>query len=136
MSADLLAAVLAKPDDNVARATYAARLRNANDARGEFIDLQLDLAKHADSRTPAAKKLEKRITELHKKHSAKWAKPLRALGKGVTWVFHRGFVRSIAIRGEPRMSALNDVFAAEPITELVITYATAPWWKSLLATAG
>lgn len=136
MSAELLAAVLAKPDDDAARAAYAAHLRKASDPRGEFVDLQLDLAKHADAATPAAKKLAKRITELHKKHSAKWAKPLRALGKDAKWEFHRGFVRRLTIEQQTRISALNDVFAIEPVTEVVISYPSAAWWKTLFASAG
>jgi uncharacterized protein (TIGR02996 family) len=138
MSDELLAKVLAKPEDDKARAAYAAALHKVGDVRGEFIDLQCDLAKHKDQRTPAAKKLAKRIADLHKKHAAKWAKPLRALGKkGVTWEFKRGFVSRLTIDGiEPRIAALNDVFAVEPVTDLVVRGAGASWWKQLFASAG
>ncbi|HUS27294.1 MAG TPA: TIGR02996 domain-containing protein [Kofleriaceae bacterium] len=135
MSEELLAKVLAKPADDAARAAYAAALHKAGDPRGEFIDLQCDLAKHKDHKTPAAKKLAKRIAELHKKHAAKWAKPLRALGDGTKWELKRGFVERLEVVGEPRMAALNDVFAIEPVTDLITGGRTA-WLKSLFASAG
>jgi uncharacterized protein (TIGR02996 family) len=137
MSDALLAKVLADPEDDKARAAYAGALHAAGDPRGEFIDLQVDLAKHADQKTASAKKLAKRVADLHKKHAAKWAKPLRSLGKGVTWEFKRGFVQRVQIDGvEPRISALKDVFAVEPVTDLVVRGAGTVWWKQILASAG
>jgi uncharacterized protein (TIGR02996 family) len=138
MSEELLAKVLAKPEDDKARAAYAAALHAAGDPRGEFIDLQCDFAKHKDQKTPAAQKLAKRIADLHKKNAAKWAKPLRALGKGVKWEFKRGFVDQVTIDypADPRIAALNDVFAVEPVTDLVVSHMTPDWWKSALASAG
>src|SRR5438046_5452275 len=104
MSEELLAKVLAKPQDTAARVGYAAALHATGDPRGEFIDVQCDLAKHADQKTAAAKKLAKRAADLHKRHATKWAKPLRALGKGAKWEFKRGFVERLHIDypAEPR----------------------------------
>src|SRR5580704_11822771 len=136
---ELLAAVLADPYDDPARQVLADALQERNDPRGEFIAVQLALARHDGAReTVKTKPLWDRFRELHSAHSAKWAKPLRALGKKTRWEFHRGFARQLRLGGGPAatLELVAAALAVEPVTHLVVQESSVAWVCSLLAVPG
>ena len=120
----LLEAVLAEPDSDGPRRVYADALIGAGDPRGDFIAVQCELAARGnltEREDPKSKPLWTRFRELHSKHSAKWTKPLRALGKPTKWQFHRGFVRALALDcwSETLTPAgLAAILATEPVLDL------------------
>ncbi len=134
---ELLAAVLADPDDDPARQVYADALQERGDPRGELIAVQLALARHAGE-TPETKAMWDRFRELHAAHAAKWAKPLRALGKKTRWEFHRGFVRQLRLGEGPRapLELVAAALAVEPVTHLAMQGQAIDWACALLAVPG
>jgi uncharacterized protein (TIGR02996 family) len=90
--AAFLRAVCEQPDDDSPRLVYADWLDEQGDPRGEFIRLQLKLARYrpADTRRPV---WELRAHELWVAHGAAWLARLPSL-PGVGWVtpFSRGFL--------------------------------------------
>ena len=133
---ELLAAVLAHPDDDGARHVFADALIERGDPRGEFITVQCEIARRGGKETKATKPLWNRFRALHSRHSGKWAKSLRALGKRTTWQFHRGFVRRLRVNVAPPLGPLADLLTVEPVTELVAEYPPLAWLRSALALPG
>src|SRR5688572_9165059 len=96
----LLADVLANPADDDARLVYADALIAAGDPRGEFIAVQVELAKRGDKtekQDKQTKPLWDKFRELHSKHSGKWNKPVKQFGRESRWWWHRGFLRAIEV---------------------------------------
>jgi uncharacterized protein (TIGR02996 family) len=84
----LLAAVYADPDSDEARAVYADALTAANNPRGEFIHLQLEIARRSTDTAP----LERAAKVLLNKYGDRWVDGVdRGLLKAGR-VFHRGFL--------------------------------------------
>ena len=139
MPPELLGAILANPDDDAARQVYADALQERGDPRGEFIAVQLALAQvEGKKQTAKTKALWDRFRALHSAHSAKWAKPVRALGKKARWEFHRGFVRQLRL-GESDVvthAALAALLAVEPIAHFVIRGQWVKWIVTALETPG
>ncbi len=136
---ELLAEVLANPDDDAARQVYADALQERGDPRGEFIALQLAPARaEGKPQTAKTKELWDRFRDLHAKHAAKWARPVRALGKKVRWEFHRGFVRRVQFGDGEAVAheALTALLAVEPITHIVIRGRWVEWIVRALETPG
>ncbi|MBA3503268.1 MAG: TIGR02996 domain-containing protein [Myxococcota bacterium] len=119
----LLAEVLANPADDDARLVYADALIAAGDPRGEFIAVQVELAKRGDKTEKQDKKtkpLWDKFRELHSKHSGKWNKPVKQFGREARWWWHRGFLRAIEINTMDTDGAkwLADILAGEPVVDL------------------
>ncbi|MDQ3295354.1 MAG: TIGR02996 domain-containing protein [Myxococcota bacterium] len=116
--------MLANPDDDHARRVYADLLSAHGDPRGDFIAVQCEIAargNRTEREDPKTKPLWERFRELHSKHSAKWTKPLKALGKHTKWELHRGFVRALSPASEEESTtpgALADILASEPVIDL------------------
>lgn len=115
-------------------AACSATRCSTGDPRGEFIAVQLALANKAPAK---AKALWDRFRKLHSAHAAKWAKPLRALGKGARWGFHRGSVRQLRLEyAGPKLSAFAAALAVEPVTHLVLDRVPNAWVIDALAIPG
>lgn len=120
----LLDDVLANPDDDHPRRVYADLLSAHGDPRGDFIAVQCEIAARGgktEREDPGTKPLWQRFRELHSKHSAKWTKPLKALGKQTKWDFHRGFVRALSPASweeTPTPETLAAILASEPVIDL------------------
>jgi uncharacterized protein (TIGR02996 family) len=117
-------AVLAAPDDDAPRLVYADWLEERGDPRGEFIRLDLELARRgADD--PAPRDLTDRRRQLLAAHAADWLAKLPAFS-GVQYIeaagagFDRGFPTAV----ETTWGALREVgdalFAAVPVTRVRI----------------
>src|SRR4051812_47076638 len=84
-----LQAIIENPDDDTPRLVYADYLDERGDPRGEFIRVQIALARLPDDH-PRREGLEARERGLLKTHEEEWAGRLKGL-VGNYW-FRRGFV--------------------------------------------
>jgi uncharacterized protein (TIGR02996 family) len=104
--------ILAHPDDDAPRLIYADWLDEHNDPRGEFIRIQCALAQLSDE-DPLRWPLEQREQELLREHEAKWL-PKSIVGFG-EYIFHRGFVEEITLRGQHFLKVANRLLEEAPI---------------------
>lgn len=140
----LLRAVLADPTADEPRIDYAVRLAESshvNDqARSEFIRLQLELAKtpESDLRWPSMVGRERELLELHR---IAWEKPLRDQfrpslaspgrwlrsylgGSGGLWGFCRGFVEMILAPAPSFLQEDVAILGHAPIRRVVLSHAS------------
>ena len=113
---ELLAAILADPDDRAARQIYADLLQHEGDPRGEFIATQL--ARSALKTRAGAKALLEREDEALKKHKKKWI--AFAAAKGSRWEFRDGFAEKVSLDAADLIRAGVAIFATEPVVELSV----------------
>jgi uncharacterized protein (TIGR02996 family) len=140
----LLRAVLANPDADAPRRAYADFLaessRPADQARGEFIHLQLDLAKQSgESPTWATRYARER--ELLERYRPAWEKQLRdrvrpslaspgqwlkshLFGSGGRWGFRRGFIEHILAPAQTFLAEDAAILPHAPIRRVVLAHAT------------
>ena len=140
----LLRAVLADPRADEPRRAYADFLaessRPADQARGEFIHLQLDLAKQSgESPTWASRYARER--ELLERYRAAWEKPLRdkvrpslaspgqwlkshLFGSGGRWGFRRGFIEHVLAPAQTFLAEDAAILPHAPIRRVVLAHAT------------
>lgn len=116
--AELLAKVLAAPDDDGPRLVLADFWTSKGDPRGEFVTLQCRLAAAKDDE--ARRKLRIAENKLLAAHGAEWTRALLAAApptaplRANKLVFHRGFLEEAALP----ISALDDLepyFQAAPL---------------------
>src|SRR5580765_5805820 len=90
-----LMAIAADPDDDAPRMAYADWLMAEKNPRGEFIRLQLQLARMPADH-PARPDLERREKSLLKKHAKAWRDEYPQWARADYPAFHRGFPSEIA----------------------------------------
>src|SRR4051812_32213296 len=90
-------AILEDPDDDTVRLVYADWLAERGDARGEFIRVQVELARlpEGDQRAGPLALRERALLDRYK---AEWTAPLRPLGEQCEVFFRRGFIRDVFVR--------------------------------------
>src|SRR5947209_5479870 len=112
-----LRAIIEGPDDDDLRLVYADWLDERGDPRGEFIRVQVELARPSgDDGPPGARRrgeLEARERELLREHAGEWAGSLR--GRAGPADFSRGFVETIRARPEEFVAHADAWFRAAPI---------------------
>jgi uncharacterized protein (TIGR02996 family) len=129
--ADFLKSILEQPDDDVTRLAFADWLMEKGDAassaRGEFIQVQIQLARRsqtdgspadwADSaRTPELKARESALLAAHK---TEWA---RAVAPLVTdYTFHKGFIEQVTLSRALFESSAEQLFELAPIQRIRLT---------------
>ena len=113
---ELLAAILADPDDRAARQVYADLLQTEGDPRGELIATQL--ARSALKTRAGMKALLAREDEILKKHKKK--RTAFAAAKGSRWEFRDGFAEKLSLDAVDLIRAGADIFATEPVIELSV----------------
>src|SRR5262245_43999442 len=92
----LLQAILDEPYDDAVRLVYADHLEERGDPRGEFIRIQLKLARGGDGEDWAA--LAAREKTLLDRHFDDWAPGVRPfLSHRVSIQFRRGFLEEVEI---------------------------------------
>ena len=108
----LLDAVCEAPDDDGPRLIYADLLDERGDPRGEFIRVQLALAKlpPADPRRP---ELIAREKELLDDHRDEWLAPFRRLVSAAE--FRRGFVEDVKVSVWHFVAFADALFATGPV---------------------
>ncbi len=110
----LLEAVYEDPTSDSARAVYADALSDAGDPRGEFITVQLGLAKN-----PTDAGLRKREKQLHDAHGLQWLGPLAQFVK-TRHRFERGFLAEAVI--DFKLGERADELAGLPVWSTVHTF--------------
>ena len=134
MSRELLAEILAQPDDDAPRRVYADAL--GDDPRGELVHVQCELAR-MNPADPRREALARREQELLAEHGPQWIaelglppklvtaeldnRPIEA-SRGSLVMFRRGFPTQMKVHGE---HAVNVELARLPLRRLVITNAIA-----------
>jgi uncharacterized protein (TIGR02996 family) len=108
----LMAAVLQSPRDDAPRLRLADWLEARSDPRGEFIRVQLELARlgqDADETEPLAR----RERELLARHEMDWVGPL------AEWLsdckFRRGFIEEATVEAGTFLARGEELFAAAPV---------------------
>jgi len=112
-----LARICELPDDDGPRLIFADWLDEQGDARGEFIRVQIALAKLPphDHRRAELARTERALSGLF---SDLWAEPFRGLATGP--VFRRGFVDEVKVTARQFLARPRELFAAGPIRRLHI----------------
>lgn len=111
--AELLAAIIAAPEDDTRRAVYADFLQQRGDVRGEFIALQL-------SNTPAA---TKRANALYEKHSAALLGALAAHVNRDQVAFERGFLAVVQLKATKQYDVERAVSSPDWALVRAVTFA-------------
>ncbi len=91
---ELVAAIYRAPDDDAPRMVYADWLQERGDPRGEFITLQLAVA-----RGDATRASRTRQAALLAEHMKAWLGPLASMVKSTTVKFARGFLDACELKG-------------------------------------
>lgn len=100
------------PHEDGPRLVYADYLDRRGDPRGEFIRVQVALAKlPADD--PRRPELAQREYRLLKAHGPEWGGPLRGLAAGLE--FRRGFVEVINVEARRFLAGADGLFALTPL---------------------
>src|SRR5260370_21620425 len=113
---DLLRAVVADPDDDAPRLSFARVVRSSDPDRARFIELQIEhasaLRARADRSPRTAGTVLGPTTSLLERHP-EWAGRIRSYAK--SWKFDRGFVMKIAIDPYAFLDRGTELFAIAPI---------------------
>jgi uncharacterized protein (TIGR02996 family) len=131
---DLIAGVIERPDDESPRLVYADWLIEKGDARGEFISMQVALARRG---LDPQRRLEfkKRCAQLEVSVAA-W----RAPAGDLQVVFRRGFIEEVTGDAGIFLKQADALFAAEPVRRVTLDgldeaqarqIARAPWLSRL-----
>jgi uncharacterized protein (TIGR02996 family) len=123
---ELLAAVLADPDDVGARLVYADFLMERGDPRGELIQVQCKLAE-AGARDAKLERREKRLLE---KHGARWVSPFGLWFEKVAW--RRGFVESVVVNARVLPAALRETLRHTPLRHATVTTLSPQTWRAMI----
>jgi uncharacterized protein (TIGR02996 family) len=116
---ELLADVLARPEDDAPRLVLADELTENGDPRGELIVVQVLLAQGGIA-PPRRRELRLRSEALLAEHRAAWT----ANAEGATsFAMRRGFVDEIHADAEALRERAAALFASEPVTRLTLTNA-------------
>jgi uncharacterized protein (TIGR02996 family) len=119
----LLRAVCNNPDDDTSRLVFADWLQeNGEEARAEFIRLQVRLAELLRLADPGAESVGRRAREYWLEYGKSWLKELPQI-KGVIWYdgFTRGFVERVEITSDAILVRHADlIFSHTPLVHLVI----------------
>ncbi len=118
---ELLAAVIADPDDDEPRIVLADWYLEKGDPRGEFIAGQCRLARSGLS--PAARQhWRSRVAALERKHGDEWANIARSIP--AKWRFRRGFIDKITGKAKDVLGAWRPLWESEPVLWLELTQMT------------
>jgi uncharacterized protein (TIGR02996 family) len=104
--------VCANPADDGPRLIYADWLDERDDRRGEFIRVQIALARLSTD-DPRRPDLIDREAALLARHHARWSEPLRGLAGSSE--FRRGFVESAIVEAGTFLRRADDLFRLAPI---------------------
>ncbi len=120
--ADFLHTIVEEPENEEVRLVYADWLLERNDPRGEFIQVQCQLARweegSGDWKAVAPHLYELRLREkaLLREYGAKWSEPVRGLVKGYT--FRRGFIEKVRMEESLFGECGEELFRSAPVTQI------------------
>lgn len=107
--------VCADPADDGPRLIYADWLDERDEPRGEFIRVQIALARLPFD-DPLRTELLDREAVLLARHHARWSDPLRGLAGSAE--FHRGFVESVIVDASTFLRRAGDLFRLAPVSRV------------------
>src|SRR5262249_8956067 len=125
--------ILEHPDDDTVRLIYADWLTEYGDPRGEFIQVQCQLARcegtltgwdewgELASRLPH---LRQRKRDLRQQHGEEWAWPLHDLVRG--YDFRRGFVEDVSLSASVFVQRGQELFRLAPVRRVRFTTTDVP----------
>jgi uncharacterized protein (TIGR02996 family) len=116
--AAFLEAIAANPDDDGLRLVYADWLEERDDPRGEFIRVQIELARMAED-DPRWLGLKKREQELLEKYQSTWLGVIDE--HGVAGNFGRGFLVSAIVPAQTLIEFEQEVARLGPLGTLAIS---------------
>jgi uncharacterized protein (TIGR02996 family) len=127
--AELLAAVIAAPEDDAPRLAYAAWLTAQGNPRGEYIEAQVRLARLRPN-PQRRKELAERVSEL----DASMKKELAAEAKKLAqrWEIRRGFIEELRADAGKLLQDWQPLFAAHPIRGLRLSDVEAEHVRALI----
>src|SRR3989442_3544584 len=111
----MMAAILWAPRDDAVRLRLADDLAARGDPRGEFIRVQVKLARLGRG-TEEADQLARRERELLARHEAEWVGPLADWL--LAWTFRRGFIEEVIVEAGAFPAPARDLFRGGPVGEL------------------
>lgn len=122
---ELLRRILHDPDADEPRIAYATWAKASGDARGEFIDVQLEAARKHREHTYAADWIPyaRRARELLDLYDALWLMPLQEMideGLIADPIFYRGFVEHVEMDARAFAEHAPRVYARAPIRHLTL----------------
>jgi uncharacterized protein (TIGR02996 family) len=115
-TAPLLRAVLEHPDDVANRRVYADALVARDEPRGEFIQIQCDLAEPGERTSEVLTTLRLRANALLAKHEKAWTAPFAKTA--ASWRFRRGMIERVYSKSARLLTGIETLFAHEPVTEI------------------
>jgi uncharacterized protein (TIGR02996 family) len=121
---DILLNVSAHPDADAPRLRYAKILSDRGDPRGEFIRLQIELAKLGGDRDhpswfPLASRAQRMVDQYRIAWMPTWSHS--AAEQVLDYKFHRGFVELVTMRWDYFLEHADEIFSHAPIRHLNIT---------------
>jgi uncharacterized protein (TIGR02996 family) len=121
----LLAAVCARPDDDLPRLALADALASTEPERAELIRLQVARAREERNTGTRVGEPGRRELDLLARHGAAWARPLEPYARATTrprpdpgWRFERGFIGFVRVTADTLVDSGDAVFALAPIRHL------------------
>jgi uncharacterized protein (TIGR02996 family) len=121
--------ILENPEDDTPRRVFADWLLDQPDAvgaaRGEFIQIQCDLAR-VPAGTPRPERLLRRERELLAMHAREWGSLYQRLGC-TCWEYRRGFVEGVGLPASSLLSQAATLFRSAPIRELKLYHSSGLW---------
>jgi uncharacterized protein (TIGR02996 family) len=129
--AELLAGVIAAPDDDAPRLAYAAWLRAQGDPRGEYIDVQCRLARQRPD-PQRRQELAGRERELGKSLRKAFAAEVKKTADH--WEIRRGFIDEVRADAGKLLAGWQPLFATHPIRRLTLRSVTVDHVRALVAT--
>lgn len=110
--APFLVDIRGAPEDDAPRLRAAEELAARGDPRGEFIKVQVELAR-LDPESEAADALALREKALLASYGAQWIDPI-ADGL-IDWTFRRGFVEDVTLSAEALLQYGDNLVSTEPV---------------------
>lgn len=118
----LVRAICDNPDDDTPRLVFADWLQeHGEEARAEFVRVQVRFAELLRHGVPDADGLGARARELWQKHKGAWLAEMPSI-KGLKWhdAFFRGFVEYATIASDAELVQHADAVFGQPIRQLVV----------------
>jgi uncharacterized protein (TIGR02996 family) len=122
---EIVRRILQDPDADEPRIAFAKWAKHAGDARGEFIEVQLEEARKHRARTYVADWVPyaKQARELLKRYDALWLMPLRDMldDRLITNpTFYRGFVEDVEMDARTLAEHAAELYAKAPVRHLTL----------------
>jgi len=115
----LLAAVCATPDDDAPRLAYAAWCDRRGDPRGEFIRVQVELAKFGrNTDSNEWQSLDRKSWRLLDVSKNAWLAPIVDIASDPE--FHRGFITQVTMRAQEFLEKYKLLYSTAPIQHITL----------------